>query len=47
MVFVMSLFFSTAVADDGLAQAMRAAANDPICASFCPIILQVDLRRGK
>ena len=47
MVFVMSLFLSTAMAHYGILQTSRAATNDRFCGSFCPIGLQLALSYGK
>ena len=47
MVFVMSLFLSLAMAYHRILQTDRAAADDPFCASLCPIGLQLALSYGK
>ena len=45
VVFVMSLFLSTAMTHHRLLQANWAATDDGICVIVCPIGLQVALRR--
>jgi len=47
MVFIMSLFASATVADDGILLTNRAPAQDDFRARFGPIDFEIALGRGK